>query len=130
MSFTGNATYAELYPSRPSIDVVQEKIYEAGSVFLDTDIDEDEIGLYTRLYLLVRVNEQEFMFVGINDGNRWANTPITLSTNTQCTYCTEHDFVAHAGKDFRFIGMAEDVLDISNQVHRIMEEIEYNEGDE
>ena len=37
MSFTGNATYAELYPSRPSGDAgdADKKTYKAGSVFLD-----------------------------------------------------------------------------------------------
>lgn len=123
MSFTGKATYAQLYLSRSPGDTCGVgTTYESGSVFLDTDIDEDEIGFYTKLYLLVRVNEQEFMLVGINDGNRWRNTPIP--TPAVVTYCTESKFIAHAGKDFRFIGMAKDVLDISNQAHRIIEEIE------
>lgn len=120
MSFTGKATYAELYPAVSSCDVcddVSGTTYNSGSVFLDTDTED---GFYPELYLLVRVSEYDFMLVAVNDGNRWSNTPIPVPINASCA---EHDFIVHAGGDFRFIGMAEDVLDVSNQAHRIIEEI-------
>ncbi len=105
MRFTGNATYAQLYPSRPSIDVCA-KTYKAGSVFLDVDIEQ---GDEQDLFILARVNMHELIMICIADGNRWADRLIPITVGNTCT---EFDFVAIVGGDFKFVGMSKDVFGV------------------
>lgn len=120
MSFTGKATYTQLYPSRPLGDAsacADQTVYVTGSVFLGLDTED---GKDRELFLLARVAKTKFILICLMDGNRYSNRLIPASLTGRCT---EFDFVSHVGSKFLFIGRIKDVLDVSNQAHRIIEEI-------
>ena len=49
----------------------------------------------------------------IADGNRWVDKLIPISMGNTCT---ESDFVTIVGGNFKFIGMAEDVVKVSEVI--------------
>lgn len=104
MSFTGNATYAQLYPSRPPIDL-GEKTYKQGSVFAYTDSRRSDI------YLLAEFSGG-FKLVSIFKGSRWEERLIPSIAGV----CTKDELLTSFGasrNNFRFMGMAKDILGLT-----------------
>jgi hypothetical protein len=113
MSFTGNATYAQLYPSRSPGDA-GEKIYEQGSVFLR------EYDKVVEIFILAEIHDG-LILVCVNDGNRWSDGNIT-SINNDHISCTESELLRSfypMEDEFKFVGLAKDVLGLNARAARL-----------
>ncbi len=108
MSFTGNAIYAELYPSRPS-GGSDLKLYKVGAVFLfDGYVTADK----PEFFMLTRVHGDGLILACINDGNHWSDFSIPYANDNKDSCTTAEllkDFSPWQDR-FKFVGMAKDVL--------------------